>query len=262
MNKQSGKRQLALYFCIAIFLAGCEPFEASYFEGPIWSDDDHSIVYVVEHGTHYPLVGRRYESERSEIMVTRTQSVADGALVFEEGYETEILPLYYSEQHQIIIYRQSYSSLRTFNLTDNTIQTSELDLRDLTTASLSPDGEWIAVYQNSKFQEPESDTISMVFVRTDDLQQSIVIQSELAAPHVEPPLYHWQGNDSVWVSYGSGYAVFNLSSASVTEQTTGCIEPSTNSSSTNSQGLKVSFSDREEDVLTITQGTPIQFCDF
>jgi len=175
-----------------------------------------------------------------------------------------IYPLYFSDEHQLLIYQTDemtgHSMLRTFNITDNTKQVSELDLGYIIKASLSPNGEWIALFKRQNSRESESNTVSLTFVRTDDLQQSVFIQSEFPVLTDEPPLYHWQGNNSVWVSHGSGYAVFDLALESVTEQATGCIEPSAVSSNVNSQGLKVSVGDGEKDGLIITQETPDYYC--
>ena len=267
MNKQKPIGQVIVYISIAIFLTACEPYQTNYIEKPIWSDNDISIVYVAEHATNYYSLAHSYHVDRSEVFLTNSQSVAGGTLLFEEDEFLSVSPLYFSEQHQILIYQAGWnrdgpSTLRTFNLTDNTKQVSELDFGYFSKAPLSPNAEWIAVYQSSTSQESELNTISMVFVRTDDLQKSVAIQSNFSAQVGETPLYHWQGNDSVWVSHASGYVVFNLMLESATEQMTGCIEPSADSSGINSQGVKVSVGHNEEDDLRITQGSPIYFCNY
>jgi len=261
---QSSKSKLMMYSFIAVFIAGCVPYKTSRHERLIWSDNDHSIAYVLEDLTHYPLSTVNYDVEKSKVMVTHSQSFSDGVLLFEDDNGSEIIPLYYSDLHQILVYAAEYRhsfELQTFSLSDNTMQISELNLHSPAVASLSPNGQWIALYQNSRFLGSEMNTMAIVFVNTDDLQKYTIIHSDIPVPENEPPPFHWQGNNTVWVTHESGYAVFDLTAESITEQATGCIKPATHSSNINSQGLKVSVTRAGKEKLTITQKKPIVFCD-
>jgi hypothetical protein len=255
--------------CLA-FLVGCEPYDSVYFERPLWSDDDHSIVYSVEYATNYTanlLSHYNYEVRFSDVMITTNRSVSNGVLLFSEE-EAGVYPLYFSELHQLLIYYTtgpygSHYALHVYDLASQTKRSIDADVRYGSKVSLSPNGDWFALSNDPYVDELGYRAITVTFVSTDsasDAVEIVVINSSFESIINEPTVLHWQGNDSVWLTHSGRYFVFDRLLEYVEEQFAGCVEPSMQSSEINSQGLKVSFSHREEDDLTITQKTPPRFC--
>jgi hypothetical protein len=250
---------------IFIFLlVGCEPYTTSYIQNPIWSDDDVNVVFINEHATNYPFMAYSYQIDRSEIHVTGSQSVKDSVFVFEEGAGLSVEPLYFSGYHQVMIYKTQESTgfkyLNTFNLETQSKQTIQLKNSSPKTASISPNGDWIALLEKKYAFDTELGGNYMSFFRTNDLNESIRIRSGSVETDDSSPLIHWQGNDSVWITNKSGLTMFDLVSLSSFDVSEGCIEPLSHSGQVNSQGLRVDVEADKRSELKITNVKPYSFC--